>query len=140
MKRALIVAVPSTGLLAVYLGVVASLYLAASAFAMDTGFAGLTDDQVRLGLHFVVYGSLAVCLARALGNWHLLAWLITSLLATGEEIHQLFVPFRFSCLGDWMTNLAGITMFLVIHYLLAPRLDRALQQWRRRLAIRFAGH
>jgi len=89
------------------------LYFAASLFTGDYGFAGLTDDAVRTVAHFSVYGLLAAILARAIGRRHLLAWLIAALLATSEEIHQLFVPYRFACVGDWTTNMLGITAFLI---------------------------
>lgn len=91
-----------------------TLYVAAGRFGFDAGIMGLSDDAVRTIAHFTVYGSLAFLLARALRNWHLLAWLISVLAATGEEINQLFINWRFSCIEDWMLNVAGITTFILL--------------------------
>ena len=81
-------------------------------FAGDAGVWGLPDRVVRMAGHFVVYGLLSVILARALGRRLLLAFLISAVLATAEEIHQLFVPYRFGCVSDWLVNLAGMATFL----------------------------
>ncbi len=93
------------------------LYAAARQFAGDMDMLGLSDEVVRTIAHFTVYGTLALLMAKALFNHYLLCWIITILLATGEEIHQLFVPFRFACPQDWMVNVAGISMFLVAAHL-----------------------
>lgn len=90
------------------------LYVAAGRLGFDAGFMGLSDDTVRTIAHFTVYGSLAFMLARALRNWHLLVWLVSVLAATGEEINQLFINWRFSCVQDWMLNVAGITTFILL--------------------------
>jgi VanZ family protein len=92
----------------------ATLFAAASWFIGDMGVAGLSDNAVRCVAHFTVYGTLATLVARSLWNMHLLAWLIVTLAATAEEIHQLFIQYRFASAGDWAINLAGITVFLVI--------------------------
>lgn len=99
----------------------AVLYLAASRFVGDMGLAGLSDEQVRAVCHFSVYGLLAAAVARALSGHHLAAWLITVVLATGEEVHQFYVPSRFACVDDWLMNVAGITTFLVISAALTAR-------------------
>ena len=89
------------------------LYLAAHVLTADLGFAGVPEKAVRSCIHFVVYGALALALVKALRGWYLLAWLISVVLATGEEARQLFIPYRFGSISDWMINLAGITCFLV---------------------------
>lgn len=112
-RRALALAVAACGF-----GV---LYTAARALGFEVQVAGVSDAAVRPVAHFCVYGMLAVLVAKALWDQHLLAWLIAIVLATGEEIHQLFVPLRYAGIGDWLVNLAGITAFLVGAKLLAHR-------------------
>jgi len=92
----------------------ATLFAAASWFIGDMGVVGLSDNAVRSVAHFTVYGTLAALVARSLWNMHLLAWLIVTLAATAEEVHQLFVQYRFASVGDWAINIAGITVFLLI--------------------------
>ena len=91
----------------------AVLFLAARRFTADLGIIGLSDDAVRVIAHFCVYGTLAVLLAKALFSQYLLAWIVIVPLATGEELHQLFVPYRFCGIGDWAINMTGITVFLL---------------------------
>ena len=111
-----------TALVSVALAGFTLLYLAARSFAGDYGVIGLSDDTIRAIAHFTVYGSLALVLAKALFNQFLLCWSISIALATGEEIHQLFVAYRFASTGDWMINLAGISVFLLAgHLLCRPR-------------------
>ena len=88
------------------------LYLAARQFDGEYAFFGLSDNAIRAMAHFTVYGTLALLTAKALFNQYLLAWIISVLLSTGEEIRQLFIPYRFGSVGDWMINVAGITLFL----------------------------
>ena len=114
------------------------LFLAARSLGFDLEVAGISDEDVRPFAHFCVYGSLAVLLAKALWRQHLLAWLIAVVLATGEEVHQLFVPFRYATLTDWAVNIAGITVFLLAAKLIVPRIALPVS-WsinpRRRLAM-----
>ena len=95
------------------LAVIAVLYAASSQFTGDYGLPGISEHTVRGVAHFLVYGTLALMVAAALYRWHLAAWLICILLATGEEVHQLFVPGRFCSMGDWLINVCGITFFLL---------------------------
>lgn len=88
------------------------LYFAARLFIGDYGLLGLDDNAIRSIAHFCVYGTLGLIVARALWNMATLAWLITVLFATAEELHQLFVQYRFACVEDWAMNVAGITAFL----------------------------
>lgn len=100
------------------------LYVGARLFTGDYGVAGLSDDAIRTMAHFGVYGTLALLLAAALRGRGLLAWLLTVLLATAEETHQLFVQFRFACIGDWLVNVAGISAFLIAAALLHQHVAR----------------
>ncbi len=104
----------------------AVLYFAASLFIGDYGLVGLDDDAVRAIAHFCVYGALAVFVAKALWNLHALAWLLTVLFATAEELHQLFVQYRFACVGDWSINVLGITICLIAAHVLQQRRPRPL--------------
>lgn len=111
------------------------LYLAARALGFEVQVAGISDQDIRPIAHFCVYGLLALLLAKALWDQYLLAWLIAIVLATGEEVHQLFVPFRYAGVTDWLINFAGITVFLLAGKLLLPRLMPLLHP---RLALRTA--
>jgi len=86
-------------------------------FTADAGILGLSDLAVRSVAHLCVYGTLAVLLCHGLfrGRLILLGWLISVLLATAEEIHQLFVPYRFGCLRDWAIDMVGITCFVLAY-------------------------
>jgi len=108
----------------------AVLFLAARTLGFDLKIAGISDEHLRPIGHFCVYGSLAAVMAKVLWNRHLLAWLITVLLATGEEVHQLFVPYRYGDIADWAVNVVGITMFLVVAKFVMPRLVSRLN-WQR---------
>jgi VanZ family protein len=99
----------------------ATLYFASPSFAGDYGIGSLSDDFVRDVAHVVVYGSLAAMLGWAL-SWRTLAWTISVLCSAGEEFHQLFVPWRFGCVSDWLLNVLGITLFLVASHLIATRM------------------
>ena len=96
----------------------AVLYLAARQFDGNYGLLGLSDEAIRGCGHFVVYGCLALLTAKALFNEYLLAGVLSVWLATGEEIHQLFVRYRFACIEDWVINVAGISTFLLAAYAL----------------------
>jgi hypothetical protein len=91
----------------------AILYFAAKLFIGNYSLLGLDDNTIRSIAHFSVYGTLALIVARALWNIAPLAWLITVLFATAEELHQLFVQYRFACIQDWTINIMGITTFLL---------------------------
>ena len=105
----------------------AVLYLAARRFDGNYGLLGLSDEAVRRFAHFVVYGGLALLTAKALFNEYLLAGVLSVLLATGEEIHQLFVPYRFASMHDWAINMAGVSTFLLTAYALG-HLSRFMNQ------------
>jgi hypothetical protein len=92
----------------------ATLFFAAQAFGFDASIPGIDEELVRAAAHFTVYGALAMLVAIALGHWRLLAWTIVMLAATAEELHQLFVPGRYAGVSDWLTNAAGITVFLLL--------------------------
>ncbi|MAE63789.1 MAG: hypothetical protein CMJ18_05910 [Phycisphaeraceae bacterium] len=93
------------------------LFAGAKHLAGDLSVAGLSDEFIRGMAHFCGFGLLALILARAIGQRFLLAWLVSMVLATGEEVHQLVVPFRCSCPGDWLINAMGISTILIAGWL-----------------------
>jgi hypothetical protein len=98
------------------------LYFAAQALGLELKVAGISDEDLRPIAHFCVFGTLAVMIAQAVWSQYLLAWLLAVVLATGEEMHQLFVPYRYAGVGDWLINVAGITVFLIVAKIALPRL------------------
>jgi len=106
------------GPLAIACGGFAILYVAARQFTGDYGLIGLSDNAVRSIAHFTVFGGLALLMAKALFGQYLLCWVISVLLATGDEIHQLFIKFRFAGIEDWLINGVGISTFLLAGFLL----------------------
>lgn len=102
----------------------ALLYLAARQLAVDVRIAGVDEALLRNIAHFGVYGLLASLLAKACCNRYRLAWFVSLLLATGEEVHQLFVPGRYFGVDDLLLNFSGITTFILLTYLLSPIISR----------------
>lgn len=100
--------------LCVALAAFAVLFALAHRLGFDATILGISDSAVRPVAHVLVYGILALLLARGLGNRFAIAWLATLALATAEELHQLFIPGRYATLTDWACNAAGATMFLLI--------------------------
>ncbi len=110
------------------LAVITVLYAASSQFTGDYGLPGISEYAVRGVAHFFVYGTLALMVAAALCRWHLATWLACILIATGEEVHQLFVPGRFCSMADWIINVCGITFFLLVAYHFGPRFRDAMDR------------
>ncbi len=103
----------------------AFLYLAGSLFGNDGIeylFADVDRETVHIAGHIVVYGTLAVMLAQALGRRFVWAWLISNILAVGEEWHQLIVPGRVASVRDALLNVVAITAFLMLASWLATLL------------------
>ena len=99
----------------------ATLYLAARLFGdegMDMFFAGTDREALHSAGHIVIYGSLAVLLAKSLRGRFFAAWLVSVVLATGEEFHQMFVPGRVSSIEDAVLNIIAITFFISLAGLL----------------------
>jgi VanZ family protein len=79
------------------------------------------QDTSDLLLHFLAYGGLALLVIRAIasGQWRRLtrrswwrAWLITAAYGVSDEIHQAFVPGRFSSIADWIADALGAAVAL----------------------------
>lgn len=87
-------------------------------------FAGIEGESFHTAGHIFVYGTLSVLLARALDGRYLLAWLISNLLAAGEEWHQLVVPGRVASIEDEMLNFVAITFFLLLAWAIEPFIRR----------------
>lgn len=79
-----------------------------------------TSDKVA---HFVAYGLLGALLARAFAGtvWagytrHTVrqAWVIATLYAVTDELHQAFVPGRTPSVGDWVADAMGAALGAVV--------------------------
>ena len=73
-------------------------------------------DTSDLLLHFLAYAGLALLVIRAVasGRWDRLtrgswyrAWAITAGYGVTDEIHQWFVPGRYSSVSDWIADALG---------------------------------
>ena len=76
-------------------------------------------------LHFFVFGLLALLMARSFKKsrlklfrnyYHVFAILFTALYGIVDEYHQYFVPGRFSTVGDWVADLLGAIIFVLVFY------------------------
>ena len=76
-------------------------------------------------LHFLVFGSLAFLMARSFKisgfkifnkYYHLMSILLTTIYGLFDEYHQYFVPGRYSTVGDWLADVLGAVVFIVIYY------------------------
>ena len=76
-------------------------------------------------LHFLVFGILAVLMARSFKKskikiinkyYHVWAIVLTALYGIIDEYHQYFVPGRFSTVGDWLADVLGAIVFITIFY------------------------
>ena len=76
------------------------------------------DIVLKKAGHFIVYGTLAWLILRALCNKAItpsrlkLAWSLTALYAASDEFHQHFVPGRHATLRDWLIDMSGAFLFL----------------------------
>jgi len=101
----------------------AVLYLAGQLFGNDGIkylFADIDGELIHTAGHIIVYGTLSVLLARALGGRYLFAWLICNLFAASEEWHQLVVPGRVASMEDEMLNFVAITFFILLAWAIEP--------------------
>ena len=82
------------------------------------------------GVHFVEYGTLSVLLTHALRTTvpqrnALLTWafavLITTVWGAIDEIHQAYVPGRFSDVGDLIADFCGAATGALVYLLLRRR-------------------
>jgi VanZ family protein len=81
-------------------------------------------------LHFVVFGALGVLVYRGFVNssWPFIknnatvySMIFTIIYGAIDEIHQYFVPGRFASLSDWVADLLGIIVFILLYQYLRPR-------------------
>lgn len=87
---------------------------------IDLGFS--FQDKL---FHFIVFGVLAILMARSFKKskfkffnkyYYILAIILTCLYGMMDEYHQYFVPGRFSTVGDWLADLLGAIVFIIIFY------------------------
>ena len=76
-------------------------------------------------LHFLVFGILALLMARSFKKsnlrffnkyYHILAIILTGIYGIVDEYHQYFIPGRYSAVGDWLADLIGAIVFIIIFY------------------------
>ncbi|MFP4222805.1 MAG: VanZ family protein [Phycisphaeraceae bacterium] len=127
-------------MLAATLGGFAALFAGASVLGCDIHLLGVSDEAFRPAAHFLVYGLLAGLLAYGTGGRYGLAWAVSILFATGEELYQLTLPSRVGSFGDWAINLAGITAFLVAMIVLTPYLQYRRERRRYRQVLAAEGN
>ena len=81
-------------------------------------------------LHFVVFGILGFLMARSLKyanfkqlNSNFVIWsiIICSIYGAMDEIHQLYVPGRFATVGDWVADVLGIIVFVLLYQKILSR-------------------
>ena len=75
-------------------------------------------------VHFLVFGFLGILTAKGLANsgnkrikenYILLTLVICILYGASDEIHQYFVPGRFSSWGDWIADVLGVIVMIGIY-------------------------
>lgn len=75
-------------------------------------------------VHFFVFGVLGFFLARGIDlsnasllkkNFFLSTLIIGAAFSASDEIHQAYVPGRFSDITDWIADVAGIFAFFFIY-------------------------
>ena len=126
---------PRLALAGVALGGFVAIVLMAQALAFDVTALGVNDKELQPMAHFLVFGTLAVLLAKGAGDRYGLAWCVAMAVATVDEIHQIYVPGRFATLSDWTINLLGITTLLMLAKLLDPVLQYRAQQHKYRKVL-----
>lgn len=131
--------VPRLAMMAAALGGFAAILVLAQAFAFDVTVLGVSDEALRPTAHFIVFGMLAVMLAKGAGDRYALAWCVAMAMATADEVHQMFVPGRYATLGDWLTNLLGVTTLLMLARLLDPLMQYRTQRKHYRKALTAEG-
>lgn len=79
-----------------------------------------SSDKVA---HFVIFGLLGWLLARAFykekntflqQNYFWLVLVVVVIFALIDEIHQHYIPGRYSDIWDWIADLSGALVFLII--------------------------
>ena len=89
----------------------------------DINLPDLHIDWTDKLLHFIGFGILGIFIARSLvrmwpGRYHLLTFLIGSIYAASDEIHQHFIPGRSATYGDWIADTLGILFFATAYHFL----------------------
>lgn len=81
-------------------------------------------------VHFFAFGILGILTARGLRNsensnlsenYYLLSILVCILYGASDEIHQYFVPGRYTSWGDWMADVIGAFMLVWLYKLYIER-------------------
>jgi VanZ family protein len=76
-------------------------------------------------VHFLIFGILGILMARGLrnlgnktikDNYLSITILVCILYGASDEIHQYFVPGRYSSLGDWIADALGIVIMVWVYH------------------------
>jgi VanZ family protein len=84
--------------------------------------------------HLGIYLILTVLLYRATQNYRLV-FLIGVLYGLSDEWHQAFVPTRTPSVWDWLVDVLGLILALLLISQLLPRLPKTIRLWAKKLAI-----
>lgn len=89
---------------------------------------GVSAQIAAIAGHLVVYGVLAVLIARAVaasvGRYAVIAglsWSISVAYGISDEFHQSLVPGRYPSIEDVLTDMAGAAIGLALYYLFLRR-------------------
>jgi VanZ family protein len=104
-------------LLVVVLACFAAIFLTAPLLRHNLRYAGISNHTIHKVGHVVVYGVLAVLLAKGLGNGWVLSGLLCFAVSAAAEVQQLFVRDRVASWADAGVNLAAIAAALALAWL-----------------------
>lgn len=91
-------------------------------FSLSADQAALVNVGIRKSVHFIAYGVLAVLIFQAIGKKSLfVAWLLTTVYAASDEIHQAFVPARTGSILDVLLDSFGALIALSILFIHAKK-------------------
>ena len=103
----------------------AALFLFSPWISGDVDVFDLPDVVVHNVAHVVVYGVLTLLLAAAFGGRALRAGALTLVLSAAEELHQIPLPERTASVQDWLLNLVGVVLALLLLKAVTIRWRRA---------------
>ncbi|MCF8261041.1 MAG: VanZ family protein [Melioribacteraceae bacterium] len=86
------------------------------------------EDKVK---HFLAYGGLATLLSLVLHyqnkfhimkkNYHIVAYFIIIVYSLFDEVHQEFIPGRYGDFNDFLANLSGAIIAILLVYLFVKK-------------------
>jgi len=97
----------------------------------------LEFDPMDKILHFIVFGILGILTARGLRNaktrivkenYFSLTLIICIIYGASDEIHQYFVPGRYSSWADWIADVLGVIILVWVYRLYIDSKNRKLSE------------